>query len=133
MRISLVHQHRVTREVLGRTLALRLNATVIDFSNIEDMLKSSMDYDVFVLYNYFGRDKMERWQGIKWIRAVKPHALIISMIHNRFFERRAAPPGGDAVILRVGDEIEGLVQLIREQPMGKSYILISGTMDDHGP
>jgi len=129
MRISVVHPHRVTREMLSHTLAGRLGATVVDFSSIEDLLGSSMDYDVFVLYNIFGREKMDRWEGVKWIRYNKPEALIISMVHHRFFDRRFAAPGGDAVLLRVGDETEGLIKLIQQGHKSKSFILISGLID----
>ncbi len=129
MKISLVHPHRVTREVLVRTLATRLDATVIDFSCLEDLLGSSMDYDVFVLYNIFGREKMDRWEGVKWIRFKKPAALIISMVHHRFFDHRFSAPGGDAVLLRVSNETEGLIKLIQQGHTAKSFILVSGMID----
>jgi len=131
MKICLVHPHRMTRQVLSRTLTSRLGATVIDFSCLEDLFSSSMDYDVFVLYNIFGRNKLDRGEGLPWIRANKPEALIVSMVHNRFFDRRYASPGGDALILRVGDETEGLIKVIQEGKMGKSYILLSGMISDH--
>jgi hypothetical protein len=130
VKISLVHPHRVTREVLIRSLAGRLDATVVDFSCIEDLLSSSMDYDVFVLYNIFGREKMDRWEGVKWIRFNKPDALIVAMVHHRFFDRRFAPPGGDAILLRVGDEIEGLIKLIKEGRPGKLFFVVSGLMQE---
>ena len=129
MKICLVHPHRVTREMLIRTLTSRLNATVVDFSCIEDLLDSSMDYDVFVLYNIFGRDKMDRWEGVKWIRVEKPEALIVSMVHDRFFDRGFSSSGGDAILLRVGDEIEGLVKLIKEGHTGKMFFVVSGSID----
>ncbi|MEW5717021.1 MAG: hypothetical protein AB1817_00180 [Chloroflexota bacterium] len=129
MKISIVHPHRVTREVLSRTLAGRLGTTVIDFSSIEELLNSSMDYEVFVLYNIFGREKMDRWEGVKWIRFKKPEALIISMVHYRFFDRRFAAPGGDAILLRAGDEIEGLIKLVKQGHKAKSFVLVSGVPD----
>lgn len=130
MRIGLVHPHRVTREVLAKALASKLNAEVVDFSSIEDLLDSSMKYDVFVIYNIFGRAKMDRWEGIRWIRAQKPEALLISMIHRRFFDRRYAPPGADAILLHAGEEIDAMVKLIKQNPKGKSYILVSGDVED---
>jgi hypothetical protein len=129
MKISVVHPHRVTRKVLSHTLATRLDATVVDFSCLEDLLNSSMDYDVFVLYNLFGREKMDRWEGVKWIRFKKPEALIVSMVHHRFFDRRFAAPGGDAILLRAGDETEGLIKLIQQGHKAKSFILVSGMKD----
>ena len=132
MKISVVHPHHLTCEVLNHTLTNRLNATVDDFTSIEDLLSSSMDYDVFVLYNLFGREKMDRWEGVKWIRFKKPEALIISMVHHRFFDRRFAAPGGDAVLLRAGNETEGLIKLINQGHKAKSFILVSGMMDKQG-
>jgi hypothetical protein len=129
MRISLVHPHRMTREVLSRSISNKTHGEVIGFSSIEDLLDSSMEYDVFVLYNMFGREKMDRWEGVKWIRGQKPDALIISMIHKRFFDRKSAPPGSDAVNLRAGEEIEALVRVIQEGHKGKSFVLVSGHPD----
>ena len=129
MKISVVHPHRVTREVLSQTLTKRLDATVIDFASIEDLLSSSMDYDVFVLYNLYGREKMDRWEGVKWIRFKKPEALIISMVHHRFFDRRFDAPGGDALLLRAGEETEGLINLVKQGHTAKSFILVSGMTD----
>lgn len=126
MRLSLVHPHRVIREVLTRALSSKLDAEVVGFSCIENLLTSSMNYDVFVVYNIFGRDKIDRWEGVKWIRYYKPEALIISMIHYRFFDRKYAPPGADAILLCVGDEIEELVKLIKTGQRAKSFILVSG-------
>ena len=85
-----------------------------------------MAYDAFVLYNMFGREKLDRWEGIKWIRHLKPDALIISMIHKRFFDRRDAPPGADALTVGVGGEIESIAKLIKAGYKGKSFVLVSG-------
>ena len=129
MRISVVHPHRMTREVLSRTISIKAHGEVVGFSSLEDLLDSSMEYDVFVLYNMFGREKMDRWEGVKWIRSKRPDALIISMIHKRFFDRKSAPPGADAVNLRAGEEIEALIRVIKEGHKGKSYVLVSGHVD----
>jgi hypothetical protein len=106
--------------VLSEILGKQLNAEVVDFSNLEDVLKSSMNYDVFVVYSMFGRDKMDRWDGVKWIKMHKPDALVISMIHQRFFDRKGGAPGGDAVLFCAGDDTEGLVNLIKKRYQGKS-------------
>lgn len=123
MRISVVHPHKVTAQLLCTALAHRLNAAAVDFSSIEDVLSSSMNYDVFILYNIFGRTKMDRWVGVKWIRVQKPEALVISVIHRRFFDRKDAPPGADAVLFFAGDTIDGLVKVIQKGYQGKSIIL----------
>ena len=125
MKISLIHPHRATREVLTRALAFKLGAEVVGFSCLENLLSSSMDYDVFVVYNMFGRVKMDRWEGVKWIRAQRPNALVVSMIHRRFFDRKDAPPGADAVFMCAGDEVNSVVRLAKENHPGKSYLLIT--------
>ena len=51
VRIAIAHSDHAAREVLSRALASRLNADVLAFSNCEDLLASSMEYDVFVVYN----------------------------------------------------------------------------------
>ena len=129
MRISVVHAHRATREVLARSLAVRLNAEVVGFSCLENLLASSMDYDVFVVYNIFGREKMDRWEGIRWIKVQKPNALIISMIHRRFFDRKNSPPGADAIFMCAGDEVAGVVKLVQANHTGKSFLLVTNQSD----
>jgi len=125
MRISIVHAHRTTRDVLTKALAVKLNAEVVGFSCLENLLASSMSYDVFVLYNIFGRTKMDRWEGVRWIRAQKPDALVISMIHRRFFDRKHSPPGADAVFMCTGDQVEGVAKLISGNHGGKSLMLVT--------
>ena len=125
MKISVIHPHRATREVLSRALAVKLGADVVGFSCLENLLSSSMDYDVFVVYNMFGREKMDRWEGVKWIRAQRPNALVVSMIHRRFFDRKNAPPGADAVFMCAGDEVDSVAKLAKESHPGKSYLLIT--------
>jgi hypothetical protein len=128
MKTCVVHQHRATRDLLAKALNLKLGSEVVGFSCLENLLSSSMDYDVFVVYNMFGRVKMDRWEGVKWIRAQRPNALIISMIHRRFFDRRNSPPGADAVFMCAGDEIDAIVKLAKENHQGKSYMLVTQQM-----
>jgi hypothetical protein len=125
VKISLIHPHRATRDVLSRSLSFKLGAEVVGFSCLENLFSSSMDYDIFVVYNMFGRLKMDRWEGIKWIRVQKPNAMIVSMIHRRFFDRKNSPPGSDAVLMCAGDEIDSVVRLAKENHPGKSYLLIT--------
>lgn len=131
MKIALLHPHRVMREMLIRAIAARAEAEIVGFSSFEDLFASSMSYDVFVLYNMFGREKMDRYEGVKWIRGMKPNALILSMIHIRFFDHKFSPPGADAIHLKVGDEIKEVVRVIQTGVSGKSYILVSGHITDN--
>ncbi len=125
MKLCVVHPHRTTREVLARSLAVKLDAEAVGFSCLENLLSSSLDYDVFVVYNMFGRVKMDRWEGVKWIRAQKKNALIISMMHQRFFDRKNGAPGADAVFMCAGDEIDAVVKLAKGNHAGKSYMLVT--------
>jgi hypothetical protein len=111
MRISLIHSDRMTREVLCRLLASKMGAEVVGFSNLENLLHSDMKYDVFVVYNMFGRTKMDRWEGVKWIRNLKPDAYIVSMNYKRFFDRKESP-GADASTFSAEDDVNGLVKFI---------------------
>ena len=74
MRISLVHSHAPTREVLARALSVKLKMQVTAFSCLENLLQSSMDYDIFVVYSDFGH-KMSGVRGVAHIRLLKPRAF----------------------------------------------------------
>ena len=132
MKIAIVHPNRVMRQVLARALGSKTQAEIVDFSCFENLLVSAMDYDVFVLYNIFGRDRMDRWDGVKWLRYFKPEAVIISAIHHRFFDRKSAPPGADAVLLCVGSETGQMIKVINRHEKGKSYVIVSGYESEQG-
>jgi len=114
LKICIVHAKRVPREVLTRALASRLGADVIGFSCCEDVLASSLDYDVFVVYNNF-RKKMNGVKGVTGIRARKPDAFIVGVSSTPNLHRRFLPAGADAFLLRAGNEIEELVEIIRRK------------------
>ncbi len=113
MKISIVHADRLSREVLSQLLAKKLQAEVVGFACLEDLLRSRDDYDVYVLYNMFGRTKMDRWEGVKWIRNRKPDAFIVSMTYKKFFDRKDAP-GGDAAVFSPEHDVNGLIKFIHE-------------------
>ena len=113
MRIAIAHAHRLTREVLANVVATRLDAETVTYSCLEDLLASSMNYDVFLVFNNFGVNKMDGWEGVKWLRFKKPDAQVVFMNQKRFFERKHLPPGTDAPIFCAEDDIDGLVSLIK--------------------
>jgi hypothetical protein len=100
---------------LARALASRLRAEVTPFSCVENVLASSMGYDIFVVYNNFERN-MNGITGVSQIRKRKPHALIIGVSYKPYFEKKFLPAGADAFLLRAGNEIEELVALIKNHP-----------------
>jgi hypothetical protein len=125
MKICLVHSHRPTREILVKALTYKLHVPATGFACIEEVFESPMDYDVFILYSEFGR-KMDRVDGMRWIKAMKPDALVISMIHTRYFDRKHAPPGTDAVVFEAGSDIHKLVEFIGERMMNKTVPPVPG-------
>jgi hypothetical protein len=118
MNICIVHADRLSREVLTRLLATKMGAEVVGFSCLEDLLRSRMEYDVFVVYNMFGRSKMDRWEGVKWIRNRQPDAFIVSMNYKKFFDRKDSP-GADASTFAADDDVDGLIKFIHEHEQKK--------------
>lgn len=114
MRISIVHSQRPARQVLTRALAVRLKAEVVDFPHIDDLLTSSMNYDVFILYSNLGPGP-GRMQRIPEIRKLKPNAFVIAVTYVPNSEHKYRSLGADAVLLRAGNEIEELTNLIQKR------------------
>jgi DNA-binding NarL/FixJ family response regulator len=114
MKICLIHGRRVAREVLERALSTRLNAEVDPFFCCENVLLTSLDYDVFVVYNNF-RKKMNGFQCVKKIKAQRPHAFIVGVTSNPSLTQRFTSAGADVTLLRAGNEIAELVEMIRRR------------------
>ena len=113
MNICLIHGKRVGREVLVRALSSRLDADVTGFSCCENALECSLDHDVFVVYNNF-RKKMSGVRGVREIRARKPEAFIVGVSSTPNNDKRFLAAGADAFLLRAGNEVEELVEIIRD-------------------
>ena len=113
MNVCLIHGKRVAREVLTRALSSKLGAEVTNFSCCERALASSLDYDVFVVYNNF-RGKMSGVRGVEKIRARNRDALVIGVSSTPGLHKRFLSAGADAAVLRAGNEIEELVRIIQE-------------------
>ncbi len=114
MKICIIHSRYTAREVLSRALSSRLGADVTGFSCCENALASSLNYDVFVVYNNF-RKKMSGVRGVAELRARKSEAFIVGVSSTPNFDRRFLPAGADAFLLRAGNEIEELVEIIRRK------------------
>ncbi len=114
MKICIIHAMHTAGEVLTRALSCRLSAEVDAFSYCENALATSLDYDVFVVYNNF-RKKMNGFQGVKKIRARKPHAFIVGVTSNPNLTKRFISAGADAFLLRTGNEIAELVKIVRQR------------------
>lgn len=114
MKICLINGKQVAREVLDRALSVRLNAEVDPFFCCENALLTSLDYDVFVVYNNF-RKKMNGFQCVKKIRARRPHAFIVGVTSNPNLAERFTSAGVDVALLRSGNEIAELVDIVRQR------------------
>ncbi len=114
MKISLVHKHAPTRQVLARALKVKLSAQVTDYVCVEDLLASAMDHDVFVVYNDLGH-KMSGPKGVSRIRKARPHAFIVGVSEMPSAKSSFTQAGVNAFLLRAGNEIEELVQLIQSR------------------
>jgi DNA-binding NarL/FixJ family response regulator len=112
MNISIVHAHPPAREVLVRALANKLSAQVTDFCCVEDLLSSSMNYDVFVVYSNLGH-RMTGAKGVVEIRFQKPNAFIIGASDNPNAHSKFQKAGVNAFLLRSGNEIAELIGLIQ--------------------
>jgi hypothetical protein len=114
MKICLIHGRRVAREVLTRALSSKLGAEVTSFPCCEDVLESSLDYDVFIVYNNF-RKKMSGVRGVTKIRGWNPYAFIVGVSSTPNFDRQFLPAGADAFVLRAGNEVQELVSVVRQR------------------
>jgi len=121
MKVSIIHSHTPTAEVLAKAIVMRLHYDATTFSCIENALNSSMDYEAFVVYNNFGH-KLSGIKGVAKIRQERPEALIIGVSYRPYLARQFLPAGADAFILRAGNEVDEMLRLLREHPKVKSLI-----------
>jgi DNA-binding NarL/FixJ family response regulator len=119
MDICIAHAHHRAREVLERALATRLRAQVTGFVCVEDLLTSSMRFDVFVIYNNFGHN-MSGAKGAAEIRRRMPGAIIIGVSEHPDSGNKFLSAGVDSFLLRAGNEIAELTQLIQDNETKKS-------------
>jgi DNA-binding NarL/FixJ family response regulator len=115
MKICLIHGRRVAREVLTRALSSKLGAEVTSFPCCEDILESSLDYDVFIVYNNFSKKKMSGVRGVAKIRGRNPYAFIVGVSSTPSYVHQFLPVGADACVLRAGNEVQELVSVIRQR------------------
>jgi len=113
MKICIIHARRPARAVLTRALASRLNAEIDAYSYCEDALATSLNYDQFVVYNNFHK-KMSGFGGVKRIRSKKPNAFIVGVTSNPNYTKKFVSSGADFALLRAGNEITELVDIMRQ-------------------
>ena len=114
-RICLINGRAKARYVLTQALDSKLNADTEAFSCCENVLSSSMDYDIFVVYNNFGQKRMRGVTGVRRIRALKPDAFIMGVSVKPYGEKRFLPAGANVFLLRAGNEIGEMIKLILQK------------------
>ena len=115
MKVCIVHGNRIAREVLARAFRRSFDAHATAYSCCEDVLQSSLGYDVFIVYNNFGPRKMSGIKGTAKIRARKSSAYIVGVSSKPYYDRKFLPAGANAFLLRAGNEIEELIEIVRRQ------------------
>jgi DNA-binding NarL/FixJ family response regulator len=121
MSICIIHGRRPAREVLARALSSKLSTQIDAFSYCEDALASPLDYDQFVVYNNFHK-KMSGIGGVKRIRKRKPDAFIVGVTSNPNFTTKFISAGADFVLLRAGNEVAELVDIMRQRAESSLWV-----------
>ncbi len=112
MKVALVSGAYPRREVVARGASHKLGGDpVTPFSCVEDVLMSSMDYDVFVVYNNFEK-KMNGVDGVRALRKQSPQAYIVGVSSVPYMERQFVPAGADRFLLLAGNEIAELGEVL---------------------
>lgn len=114
MRIALIHGHAVGREVIQRGLRAKLAEEVIEFNSNQDFFASSQQFDVVIVYSDLGH-KGSGIAGVQKIRTTLPDAAIIGVSNKPYSDHPFLAAGADAFLLRSGNEISELVDLIRKK------------------
>lgn len=121
LRISVVCGRRVVREVLSRALTRELDAEADAFACCEDVLTSDLDYDVFVVYDYFGQGRMNGPQGTRRIRLVNPRAYVLGVTHNPGFDKQFVQSGADTAIVVGEHYVKRVVRVVRQRIVTTLY------------
>ncbi|MBI5303492.1 MAG: hypothetical protein HY868_15265 [Chloroflexi bacterium] len=105
------------RELLARGVSYRLrvlgyrNVEVLAYRYMEDLLDSTLDYDVFVCYSNFGK-KMGGVEGAGLLRAYKPDARIIGVTTMHPKASRFRDLGAVGIIFPGEDEVKQICNVI---------------------
>lgn len=112
MKVALISGAYPRREVVARGVSHKLGGDpVYTFSCIEDVLISSLEYDIFVVYNNFDK-KMNGIDGVREIRRAVPDTYIVGVSAIPYMERQFTPAGADRFLLLAGNEIAELGDLL---------------------
>lgn len=121
LRVCLICGRRLVREILSRALTRELQAETDEFACCEDALASDLDYDVFVVYDYFGQGRMNGPQGTKRIRLMAPKAYVLGVTHNPGFDKQFVQVGADTAIVVGERSVKRIVRVVRQRVVTTLY------------
>lgn len=117
MKVALAHHKYPDRDLIARGVAYRLRVlgyrevAVLAYHFMEDLLDSTLDYDVFVCYSNFGK-QMGGVEGAGILRAYKPDARIIGATTMHPKASRFRDHGVIGVIFPGEDDIKQICDII---------------------
>jgi len=115
--VCLVHGRQTARKVLSLALERGLESPVHRYGSCEDALRYVNSYNVFVVYNNFGK-RMNGAQGVARIRGLKPEALIIGVTSVPDFRHKFRAAGASDTVLLSGNEVGELIKKIEKSRVG---------------
>ncbi len=121
LRICVICGRRLVREILSRALTRELQAETDAFACCEDALASDLDYDVFVVYDYFGQGRMNGPQGTKRIRLMEPKAYVLGVTHNPGFDKQFVQVGADTALVVGERSVKRIVRVVRQRVVTTLY------------
>jgi hypothetical protein len=121
LRICVICGRRLVREILSRALIGELEAETDAFACCEDALASDLDYDVFIVYDYFGEARMNGPQGAKRLRFMKPKAYVLGVTHNPGFDKQFVQVGADTAIVVGERSVKRIVRVVRQRIVTTLY------------
>lgn len=120
-RICLICGRRLVREILSRALTRELQAETDPFACCEDALAADLDYDIFVVYDYFGQGRMNGPQGTKRIRLMAPKAYVLGVTHNPGFDKQFVQVGADTALVVGERSVKRIVRVVRQRVVTTLY------------
>jgi hypothetical protein len=121
LRICLICGHRVSRQALSRVLAREFQAEVDVYTSCEDALCSELDHDVFVVYDHFGRRRINGPVGARRLRVVRPDAYVVGVTTNPGIDKQFVRSGADTAILVGEHAIRRIVDIVRDRLVTTLY------------
>ena len=121
LRICLICAHRLSRRIISQVLLRELGAEADLYASCEDALCSDLDHDVYVVYDYFGRQHMNGPQGTRRLRVVRPDAYVLGVTANPGCDKQFIQAGADTAIVAGERATKQIVHVVRERVVTTLY------------